>query len=96
MGNCCATPVDYDSSKPLRNGEQSHKISGHGGSVEMKARSDSVVPDLDSANRPRVHRNRTPMRLDRSSAYGVEQRSVPLKDCSDEVRNYFPNLCPPP
>ena len=35
-------------------------------------------------SRPRVHRNRTGLQGPSSGVHGIEQRSVPLKDCSDE------------
>ena len=39
----------------------------------------------DGTNRPRVHRNReADKQVNRRASFGVEQRSQPLKDCSDE------------
>ena len=51
-------------------------------SQRAKARAESVAPNLGS--RPHVHRNRTAGPNGSQQQFGVEQRSVALKDCTDE------------
>jgi hypothetical protein len=51
-----------------------------------KGRGDSVVHEMEMTSRPRVHRGRGANEAaNRTSGWGVAQRSQTLKDCSDEV-----------
>ena len=80
MGNLCGVPAE--SERPLR-----RKSGGRSDQVELtKARAESVVPELGMTERPRVHRARPELKVRESMQWGVQQRSTPLKECSDEVR----------
>ena len=85
MGNLCSGPQDLESSeRPLK----FESIRGGNGTEmqKQKSRSESIIPGLsEQSSRPRVHRNRGPELKKDASAFGVKERSIPLKDCSDEV-----------
>lgn len=90
MGNVCpGGSYAAESERPLTRG---HPRSERGlSSAEMtasqrsKGRVDSVMPEMVAmGSRPRVHRNRTGLQGPSAGVHGVEQRSIPLKDCSDE------------
>ena len=83
----CVTgaPSSYDAESD----RSALRFHSHKGDIELdtKGRAISIVPDLPDTSRPRVHRNRTGGGSVQN--LGVEQRSVPLKDCTDEVRCYL-------
>ena len=91
MASCwarlCGSPADADSVRPLRSGQQAYGSSSGGVEMSSKERGISTVADGDlMASRPRVHRARGgPGEGGRGSNWGVEQRMIPLKDCTDEM-----------